>query len=197
MKLKVFSLLIIFISISYPLIAQYDFSGYVRESDTYNALKDAEIYIEEVNFKEITNTNGNFVFKDLKKAEYTVTIFALGYNTIKKKVRLVSDTSLTFLLDPFGGNLDEVVINQQKEEKFALDWLNPVEGTSIYAGKKSEVILMDQMVGNLAANNARQIYSRVVGLNIYDNGDAGLQLNVGGRGLDPNRTANLNTRQNG
>lgn len=197
MKLKVFSLLIIFISISYPLIAQYDFSGDVRESDTYNALKDAEIYIEEVNLKEITNSNGNFVFKDLKRAEYTVTIFALGYNTIKKKVRLVSDTSLTFLLDPFGGNLDEVVINQQKEEKFALDWLNPVEGTSIYAGKKSEVILMDQMVGNLAANNARQIYSRVVGLNIYDNGDAGLQLNVGGRGLDPNRTANFNTRQNG
>src|SRR5690606_7732356 len=35
------------------------------------------------------------------------------------------------------------------------------------------------------------------GLNIYQNDDAGLQLNVGGRGLDPNRTANFNTRQNG
>ena len=34
-------------------------------------------------------------------------------------------------------------------------------------------------------------------LNIFDNGDAGLQLNVGGRGLDPNRTAHFNTRQNG
>ncbi|HER40324.1 MAG TPA: TonB-dependent receptor, partial [Salinimicrobium catena] len=30
-----------------------------------------------------------------------------------------------------------------------------------------------------------------------DNGDAGLQLNIGGRGLDPNRTQNFNTRQNG
>ncbi|MDO1502667.1 hypothetical protein Q2T40_21550 [Winogradskyella maritima] len=49
----------------------------------------------------------------------------------------------------------------------------------------------------MAANNPRQIYSQVVGLNIYDNGDAGLQLNIGGRGLDPNRTANFNTRQNG
>jgi Fe(3+) dicitrate transport protein len=52
-------------------------------------------------------------------------------------------------------------------------------------------------MANLASNNARQIYSQVVGLNIYQNDDAGLQLNIGGRGLDPNRTANFNTRQNG
>ena len=35
------------------------------------------------------------------------------------------------------------------------------------------------------------------GLNIFQNDDAGLQLNIGGRGLDPNRTSNFNTRQNG
>ena len=52
-------------------------------------------------------------------------------------------------------------------------------------------------MANLASNNARQIYSQVAGLNIYQNDDAGLQLNIGGRGLDPNRTANFNTRQNG
>jgi Fe(3+) dicitrate transport protein len=27
--------------------------------------------------------------------------------------------------------------------------------------------------------------------------DGGLQLSIGGRGLDPNRTSNFNTRQNG
>jgi Fe(3+) dicitrate transport protein len=37
----------------------------------------------------------------------------------------------------------------------------------------------------------------VAGLNIFQNDDAGLQLNIGGRGLDPNRTSNFNTRQNG
>ena len=52
-------------------------------------------------------------------------------------------------------------------------------------------------MANLAINNARQIYSQVVGLNIFQNDDAGLQLNIGGRGLDPNRTSNFNTRQNG
>ena len=44
---------------------------------------------------------------------------------------------------------------------------------------------------------SRQIYSQVAGLNIFQNDDAGLPLNIGGRGLDPNRTSNFNTRQNG
>ena len=32
---------------------------------------------------------------------------------------------------------------------------------------------------------------------IFETNDAGLQLNIGGRGLDPNRSAHFNTRQNG
>jgi Fe(3+) dicitrate transport protein len=71
------------------------------------------------------------------------------------------------------------------------------EKTAIYAGKKTEVILVQQSMANLAANNARQIFNQVPGLNIYQNDDAGLQLHIGGRGLDPNRTSNFNTRQNG
>ncbi|GAK93112.1 iron(III) dicitrate transport protein FecA [Nonlabens ulvanivorans] len=59
------------------------------------------------------------------------------------------------------------------------------------------MVLIENSTANLAANNARQIFNQVAGLNIYQNDDAGLQLNIGGRGLDPNRTANFNTRQNG
>ena len=57
--------------------------------------------------------------------------------------------------------------------------------------KKSEVIIPEQLVANLATNNARQVYSRVAGLNIWENDGAGLQLSIGGRGLDPNRTSNF------
>ena len=51
-------------------------------------------------------------------------------------------------------------------------------------------------MANIAVNSSRQIYSQVAGLNIYENDDAGIQLHIGGRGLDPNRTSNFNTRQN-
>ena len=55
----------------------------------------------------------------------------------------------------------------------------------VYAGKKTEVIQVAQIPANIASNNARQIYAQISGLNIYQNDDAGLQLNIGGRGLDP------------
>ena len=42
-----------------------------------------------------------------------------------------------------------------------------------------------------------KFFNQIPGLNIYQNDDAGLQLHIGGRGLDPNRTSNFNTRQNG
>ena len=55
---------------------------------------------------------------------------------------------------------------------------------------------MSLSMANLASNNARQVYSQIPGINIFQNDDAGLQLNIGGRGLNPNRSSNFNTRQN-
>ncbi|MFU2093819.1 TonB-dependent receptor family protein [Ornithobacterium rhinotracheale] len=94
-------------------------------------------------------------------------------------------------------NLNQVEAQAHRKKAFTLRHMKEVEGTSILAGKKTEVVLVDQKTANLATNNARQVYNQVVGLNIYDYNDGGLQLGIGGRGLDPNRTANFNTRQNG
>ncbi len=60
--------------------------------------------------------------------------------------------------------------------------MGSVENMGIYEGKKSEVIIPDQLVANTSTNNARQLYSRVAGLNIWENDGAGLQLSIGGRG---------------
>ena len=40
---------------------------------------------------------------------------------------------------------------------------------------------MSLSMANLASNNARQVYSQIPGINIFQNDDAGLQLNIGGR----------------
>lgn len=93
--------------------------------------------------------------------------------------------------------LKSVTVETQKENDFGITRLKQVEGTSIYAGKKTEVILLNDASGNLATNNARQIYNKVAGLNIWESDGAGIQLGIGGRGLNPNRVSNFNTRQNG
>lgn len=92
--------------------------------------------------------------------------------------------------------LDSVKVNAPRS--FGIARLKDVDAAGIYAGKKSEVVILKDVTANMATNNARQIYSKVAGLNIYENdGAAGTQLAIGGRGLDPNRVTNFNTRQNG
>jgi hypothetical protein len=41
------------------------------------------------------------------------------------------------------------------------------------------------LIANKATNNTRQIFAQVVGLTINESSDGGLQLSIGGRGLDP------------
>lgn len=175
---------------------QIDLSGLVADSED-KPISNAEVYLVQLETLATTSTTGQFYFENVSSGDYDLIVFAFGYRTWQKRISISSDQELTIILESLGEQLSEVVLTQEREKVFALKQLKKVEGTAIYAGKKSEVVLLDNITGNLAANNPRQIYSQVVGLNIYENGDAGLQLNVGGRGLDPNRTANFNVRQNG
>jgi len=156
-----------------------------------------EVYNQQTDEICFTNPNGYYEFKNLNAGVYDLTIFTFENNSSTRSITLERDSKLDFQLEPLSQELSAVEIIAKKAEFFDIRRLRPVEGTAIYAGKKSEVVLLDQAVGGIASNTARQIYSQVVGLNIYENNDAGLQLSIGGRGLDPNRTANFNTRQNG
>lgn len=196
MRSRVYSIILWFLATSVTM-AQYSITGQVKHGETGAALEMVQIYNKTTNTLTYTDKKGQYLLKDLKKGSYELIVFSYEYQVVEERVNLVADTVLNFTLKPLGQELTAVVVSQRREQVFGITRLRPVEGTSIFAGKKNEVVLVGQMVGNLAANNARQVYSQVVGLNIYDNTDAGLQLNVGGRGLDPNRTANFNTRQNG
>ncbi|WP_108172959.1 TonB-dependent receptor [Christiangramia gaetbulicola] len=194
MKLKVFSILFFFTMI---VNAQYSLTGKITSSASGEPVPNAEVWNKTTGKLTVANENGEYQVSSLKEGTYVFAVFSYEYEIIEREINITQNTEVDFQLSPLAESLSEVMITNRREQIFALRKLRKVEGTAIYAGKKSEVILMDKVAGNLAANNARQIYSQVVGLNIYDNGDAGLQLNIGGRGLDPNRTQNFNTRQNG
>lgn len=94
-------------------------------------------------------------------------------------------------------DLHEIEVSVQKDNSFGISRLNNVEGTTINAGKKTEAIYVGDLNANLAANNSRQIFSKVAGINIFENDGTGTQIGIGGRGLNPNRVSNFNMRQNG
>ena len=175
---------------------QHTINGVIADQNG-QPIENAEVYNRTTGKQTITADDGSFEFVDLKEGNYLIAVFSLDHKILEKTIDVVQNTTLHLALKPLGVELSEVLIIQRKERISGLKRLKPVEGTAIYAGKKSEVVLMENALGNLASNNARQIYAQVAGLNIYENSVGGLQLNIGGRGLDPNRTANFNTRQNG
>lgn len=196
MRSKAFNIILLILWFV-PLWGQTSITGNVRDAKG-KPIVDAEIYLKELQLLRTTSINGGFEFSNIPGGKYTVIVFAFEYEVYEQELTFDNQLVVDIELKPIPAqNLSEVVLTERRERIFALQQLKKVEGTAIYAGKKSEVVLLDGITGNLAANNPRQIYSQVVGLNIYDTGDAGLQLNIGGRGLDPNRTANFNTRQNG
>jgi Fe(3+) dicitrate transport protein len=157
--------------------------------------KSAQVNLQ--NQKTETDAAGQFRVSNIKEGEWQLTVFLQGYKNYSQKIKVSSDTILLIQLDSLGNNLNEVVIEAEKDNSFGIGKLMNVEGTSIYAGKKSEVILLNDINANLATNNPRQVFAKVAGINIFENDGAGIQLGVGGRGLNPNRVSNFNTRQNG
>lgn len=196
MTLKDFSTFLFLLFGIQIILGQNALKGTVSDFETKEGIRDAELYDRNGGLLALTDEKGNYSFQT-EKTEINLIVFAFGYKVKEQKITVAGNGTVTIQLESLGEQLTEVEVVARKAKVFSTSRLKDVEETAIYAGKKTEVVLVEQSMANLATNNARQIFGQIAGLNIYQNDDAGLQLNIGGRGLDPNRTANFNTRQNG
>ncbi|HEY4148979.1 MAG TPA: TonB-dependent receptor [Chitinophagaceae bacterium] len=171
-------------------------------SGTVNAQKQpvagATVLLQHTDYRAITDENGKFVLTGVKPGSYVLEVSSVGLITVSKAI--TAGAGNLFIQVPLTTDikhLHTVVVRSAEQMHSGFTRLHDVEGTAIYAGKKTEVVVMKDVVANKATNNSRQLYSKVAGLNIWENDGAGIQLAIGGRGLSPNRVANFNTRQNG
>ena len=191
MKLLVYK---IFILISFFGFSQTNYSGKVIDKLTKSPLANVSVYNSTENKLSKTNSDGLFDLV-IESNNTEILFYTEGYNL--KSVIFSGNKNYSIIeLNSQIEKLDEVIVRANKKKVFQIERLKDFEETYVYAGKKNEVILMDLSMANLASNNARQVYSQIPGINIFQNDDAGLQLNIGGRGLNPNRSSNFNTRQN-
>jgi Fe(3+) dicitrate transport protein len=178
-------------------VAQHRLTGILRSDEDSVAVSECIVYLNDGTASAPVDKTGRFVFEDLSNGVYTLHFTGSGFKYSQQEVTISNgDQYVRVYLTPFRQTLQEVMVTDASEN-FGITRMRAVENFGIYEGKKSEVIVPEKLVANLATNNARQVYSRVAGLNIWENDGAGLQLSIGGRGLDPNRTSNFNVRQNG
>ncbi|NVO84983.1 TonB-dependent receptor [Hymenobacter terrestris] len=191
-------LLLLLLLFTLPALGQnLTLSGRVTDARTGRPVAQAEVLLTNSGQLTRTDAQGRYQFGELPAGTYALTAFAEQFTSITKPVELTADATLDFALAPSDVKLSEVNVEGQREQGFGIRRLNSVEGTAIYEAKKTEVIELENVTANLATNNARQVFAKVAGLNIWESDGAGIQLGIGGRGLSPNRTANFNTRQNG
>ncbi len=198
MKLKASNLFIIIFLINSTIVSSQNIIELIvnnSNNDFENEI--IEVYDRNIGFLGTTAVGQVFKFNLKTNDSTSIIIISNNYPLIEKEINPKNDLKISILLPTQIQNLSEVIINARKKRVFELRRLEDFEGTSVFAGKKTEVISLNESLANLASNNSRQIYSQIAGLNIFQNDDAGLQLNIGGRGLDPNRSSNFNTRQNG
>ena len=196
MRSRAFNILLILICNN--LMSQEALVGIILDNNSDLPLVNVTVFNSNTNQISYSDINGNFKI-DISPNETEIVFYLEGYNLLSNLYNSnlsVLNESEKIRLIPKVETLSEVIVRADLKKIFQIKRMEDVEGTRIYAGKKNEVILLDVSMANLASNNARQIYNQIPGLNIYQNDDAGLQLNIGGRGLNPNRTANFNTRQN-
>jgi Fe(3+) dicitrate transport protein len=172
--------------------------GVVKQGEIASTVSFCSVIIKEANKAYYTNEQGFFKTEKLPYGEYTVIFQQSGYQAVLSKVILDKpEVKLNYKFNDSQYILDELVIKDKYDSIDFSRRMRAIEGLMITQGKKNEVIVMEGVNANKATNSGRQIYSKVPGLNIWESDGAGIQLGIGGRGLNPSRTSNFNTRQNG
>lgn len=144
-------------------------------------------------------SNGSFVFEEVNMGTYTLVVLALELEAYQQTITVGAEP-VTVDITPKRStrtDLNPIEILAETERSFGIERISSIRNFTLYEGKKNEIILLDQLTINTATNNTRQLFQGITGINIWESDGAGLQLGIGGRGLNPNRTSNFNTRQNG
>ena len=170
-------------------------SGTVVDQDK-KALSDILINVIDTDIITYTDASGAFKLELIRGTEYEVLFNQLNSETKIETFKIYRDTSVVVTLEINAIELPTISVGADSDV-FGIRQLRTVESGGLYAGKKTEVINIERLLGNKAGNNARQAFAKIPSLNIWESDNAGLQLDIGGRGLSPNRSANFNTRQNG
>ena len=194
MKTRCTTLLAFLLSAS--LSAQvFQLSGTVLSEDTNQPIPEATVAVQPGGKVIYTDGEGYYEF-NLPENEYQIQVVSIGMNAGSAEISLKKDTIVNFSLVELNIDLEGVEVVAARSTN-GVTRLKAVDGFGIYEAKKNEVIVLNDFAANKAANNARQVFAKVPGLNIWESDFAGLQLDIAARGLGPSRTANFNTRQNG
>ena len=156
-----------------------------------NILQDSSNEVHHV----ISDEFGRFGIDQMDAGNYRVQASYLYHESLETNFNISNTAEYLELILVDTAKLETVDIYY--ESPYSTRNMRMVEGVMLTNGKKTQKIDLRQTNGNKGRENARELFAKVPGLNIWESDGGGLQLGIGARGLSPSRTAHFNTRQNG
>ena len=145
-----------------------------------NPVSYANVYVKGTVKGALTDAKGKLQLFDLEKGVYEVQISAVGYKTKSQVVEVdangVLDLGLVVL--EIGVEMPEFSIIANKDRIFS-----QVPGAVNYLNKED--------IKSLMPVSGNEVFRRVSGLNVVDEEGLGMRVNIGIRGLNPDRSRNV------
>ena len=133
-----------------------------------------------------TNLDGTFEIFDLKDGDYTLKISAVGYKTFTREVTVVdgeiSEVDLVFLEADV--QMPQITVISDKDRVFS-----KVPGSVTYIDQRE--------INTIAPISGNEVLRRSPGVHVVDEEGAGMRVNIGIRGLDPDRSRSVLVLEDG
>jgi len=153
--------------------------GYIMTNQS-DPVIDAHVLVQGTLIGTMTDLTGKFELYNIKPGQYTLIISALGYLTFSKSIE-ISDNSPTVVNITIDENeflVPEVLIMGKSDRLFS-----KIPGSASFLNSK-EIGYINPISGN-------EIFRRSPGVHVVDEEGAGMRVNIGIRGLDPDRSRSL------
>jgi len=130
-----------------------------------SVLQNASIFIKELDKKVITNSKGEYIFKDLCNKEYFIEISHEDCETIQTEVKVRNNTIKTIRMEHHLNELDEIIVKSNFKNK----------SQSVFENKISKQTLEDY-----SNNSIADVLKTIPGVSIISTGSSIVKPQING-----------------
>lgn len=163
-----------------------EITGKIIQTDSITAISSASIYLNNTNYKTISNGNGYYTLSNIPNGKYELVIFNIGYITIKKNIELTANENLNldFYLTESISTLPEITVTTGGNSN-----INKIAGSVYYISEKE--------IQKFGYTDINKTLKAVPGVNLQEEDGFGLRPNIGLRGTGVERSSKITIMEDG
>ncbi len=138
----------------------------------------ANVQLQGTVYGGSTDVTGNFLIPGVPPGTYTLTVSHIGYLAYQQLITAGTEAKLDITLQPDQRVLPQIYIVGKHDQLF-----KKTPGSISYLDKE-EIARIRPISGN-------EVFRRIPGLSVVDEEGVGLRVNIGIRGLDPDRSRSV------